>query len=159
MALNSTFIANRDAVPSVLTTVGGELHRVQGVVEAAGETAGAVYRFNSIPSNARNIRVFFACDDLGTGLTLNVGIHQTTSNGGAVVDADFFADAIDVATAAVAMTDITYERSAARIADADKPLWEQLGLTADTQRDYDITGTSVSAAATGTMILIAEFVV
>lgn len=159
MALNSTYIANRDATPAVLTTVGGEIRRVQGVVEAAGESATAVYRFCSIPSNARSIRVFFASDDLGTGLTLDVGIHQTTANGGAVVDADFFASAIDVATAAVAFTEVTYERAATRIADADKPLWEQLGLSADSNRDYDVTGTSASAAATGTMLVVVEYVV
>ena len=64
-----------------------------------------------------------------------------------------------MATSAVAMTDITYERAATRIADAEKPLWLQLGLSADSQRMYDITGVSAVAAATGTMVVVCDYVV
>lgn len=159
--LKSGFITNRDASPSVLTTaMGGRLRKVWGTLEGAGGDAASTYRFCEIPSNARAIRVWFASDDLSAaGATLDVGLYQTTANGGAVVDADFFASAIDVATAAVATTEITWERAATRISDIEKPLWEQLGLTADSQRSYDITGVSNVAAVTGTMVVFAEFVV
>ncbi len=159
--LKSGYITNREATPSVLSnSQGGEVRRAWGVVEAAGGDAGSTYRFCSIPSNARAITVRFASDDLsGAGATMDIGLYQTPANGGAVVDADFFASALDVATTAVAFTDITYERAATRIADAEKPLWEQLGLTADSQRDYDVTGVSAVAAATGTMYVLVEYVV
>lgn len=159
--LKSGAITNRDATPSVLTTAqGSNVHRVWGKIEAAGGDAGSTYRFCSIPSNARGIVVRFASDDLsGSGATMDIGLYQTTANGGAVVDADFFASAIDVATAAVSMTDITYERAATRIDDIEKPLWEQLGLSADPGRDYDVTGVSAVAAATGTMVVIVDYVV
>ena len=157
--LKSGAITNRDAIPSVKTTASaGNVRRAYGVVECAGGDAGSTYRFCSIPSNARGIRAFFASDDLGTGVTLNVGLYQTTANGGAVVDADFFASAIDVATAAVGVTEITYERDATRIADAEKPLWEQLGLTKDPAIDYDVTAVSAGAAATGTALVVVEYV-
>lgn len=159
--LKSGSITNRDATPAVLTNaLNSTVRRVVGVIEAAGGDAGSTYRFGEIPSNARAIRVWFASDDLsGAGATMDLGIYQNVANGGAVVDADFFASAIDVATAAVALTEVTYERAATRIADSEKPLWEQLGLSADTTRTYDIVGVSGTAAATGTMLVIAEFIV
>nr|DAQ54398.1 MAG TPA: hypothetical protein [Caudoviricetes sp.] len=158
--LKSGAITNRDATPSVLnTSQGGILRQAWGKVEAAGGDAGSTYRFASIPSNARAVRVWFVSDDLGTGVTMDVGLYQTPANGGAVVDADFFASAIDVATSAVATTEITWERGAALIDEIEKPLWERLGLSADPGRDYDITGVSGSAAATGTMAVFCTYIV
>lgn len=158
--LKSTQLSNRDAIPVVFNSSNqGVMRRSVAVVEAAGGDAGSTYRFCAIPSNAKNIRVMFSCDDLGTGTTLDVGLYQTPANGGAVFDADFFASAIDVATGAVAVTDITYERAATRIADAEKPLWQQMGLSADPGRDYDITAVSGAAAATGTIMILVDYVV
>ncbi len=159
--LKSGAITNRDATPSVLnTSQGGVVRQVWGKVEAAGGDAGSTYRFCSIPSNARMIRAWFSCDDLsGSGATLDVGLRQTTANGGAVVDADFFASALDVATAAVAITEITFERGATLIDELEKPLWERLGLSADSNREYDVTGVSGTAAATGTMAVFLTYTV
>jgi hypothetical protein len=100
--LKSGYITNRDATPAVLTTGNpGQVFRSYGKVEAAGGDAGSTYRFCSIPSNAKMVRCWFSSDDLSAaGATMNLGLYQTTANGGAVVDADFFASAIDVATAA-----------------------------------------------------------
>lgn len=159
--LKSGAITNRDATPAVLnTSQGGIVRQVWGKIEAAGGDAGSTYRFASIPSNARAIRIWFSSDDLsGAGATMDVGLYQTTANGGAVVDADFFASALDVATAAVATTEITWERGATLIDEIEKPLWERLGLSADSKRDYDITGVSAVAAATGTMVVFCTYVV
>lgn len=159
--LKSGAITNRDATPAVLnTSQGAQVRQVWGKVEAAGGDAGSTYRFASIPSNARAIRCWFASDDLsGSGATLDLGLYQTPANGGAVVDADFFASALDVATSAVALTEVTFERGAALIDEIEKPLWERLGLSADPQRDYDITGVSAVAAATGTMAVFCTYVV
>jgi len=158
--LKSGIITNRDATPSVLTTGNpGTVVRAFGKVECAGGDAGSTYRFCTVPSNAKMVRAFYSCDDLGTGLTMNVGLYQTTANGGAVADADFFASALDVATAAVAMTEITFERGAALIDEIEKPLWERLSLSADSQRDYDVTAVSAAAAATGTMAVWVEYVI
>lgn len=158
--LKSGVITNRDATPVTLTTANpGQVMRAYGVVEAAGGDAGSTYRFCTVPSNAKMVRAFYSCDDLGTGLTLNIGLYQTTANGGAVVDADFFASALDVATSAIAVTEITFERGATLIDELEEPLWERLGLSADSQRDYDVTAVSVSAAATGTVAVWVEYVI
>lgn len=158
--LLSGAITNRDATPRVANSAqGGIVRKVWGYIEAAGGDAGSTYRFCSIPSNARAISVEIATDDLGTGCTLNVGLYQTTGNGGAVVDADFFASAVDVATAAVAITDITHESAVYGLEDYEKPLWEALGLSADSHREYDVTAVSVSAAVTGTILVKVTYVV
>ena len=158
--LKSGVITNRDAVPVVLTTANpGQVFRSYGVVEAAGGDAGSTYRFCTVPSNAKFVRAFYSCDDLGAGATIDVGLYQTTANGGAVVDADFFASALDVSTSAVAITEISVERGATLIADFEKPLWSRLGLSADSQRDYDVTAVSGSAAITGTVLVWVEYVI
>jgi hypothetical protein len=159
--LKSGVITNRDATPAVLTTANpGQVFRSYGKVEAAGGDAGSTYRFCTVPSNAKLVRCWFSSDDLsGSGATLNLGLYQTTANGGAVVDADFFASALDVATAAVAITEVTFERGATLIDELEQPVWQRLGLSADSQRDYDVTGVSGVAAATGTMVVWVEYVI
>lgn len=159
--LKSGAITNRDATPSVLNTgQGTPVRRVFGKVECAGGDAGSTYRFCTIPSNARCVRVWFSSDDLsGSGATMDVGLYKTVPDGGAVVDADFFASAVDVATAAVALTEITFERGATLIDELEKPVWERLGLSADPKIEYDVTGVSGVAAATGTAVVIVDYVV
>lgn len=160
--VKSAAITNRDATPAVLTSCqGGRVRRAWGTVEAlaAGDT-GSTYRMCEIPSNARAIRVVLATDDLGTTATLDVGIYQNTANGGAVVDADFFASAINANSAAVAETMVSHESGAYNIDDIEKPLWEALGLTADSNRTYDVVVTSAGDIdANGTITVIVDYVV
>lgn len=158
--LKSSVITNRDATPVVLSTANpGTVRRAYGLCECAGGDLGSTYRFCSIPSNAKCVRAFYSCDDLGTSVTMNIGLYQTTGNGAAVVDADFFASALDVATAAVGITEITFERGATLIDELEDPLWERLSLTADPSIDYDVVGVSAGAAATGTVAVWIEYVV
>lgn len=159
--LKSAAITARDSTPPAATNSNpGQLFRSWGKIEAAGGDAGSTYRFCTIPSNARCIKAYFSSDDLsGSTATLNLGLYQTTENGGAVVDADFFASAIDVNAAAVAWTDVSVERAATLIDELEKPLWERIGLSADSQRNYDVTGVSVSAAVSGTMAVYVDYVV
>ena len=157
--LKSTPVTNADASPIVFNNALVEKGRVYSsvaTIEAAGGDAGSTYRMIRLPSSARVTRLEFASDDLGTGLTVNIGLYDVAAD--AVEDADFFASAVDVATAAVARTDVTYESGVVAIENAGKALWEQLGLSADPYTDFDIYVTSVSAAATGTMTIWAEFV-
>lgn len=159
--LKSGVITNRDATPPVLTTANpGQVFRSYGKIEAAGGDLASTYRFCTVPSNAKLVRCWFSSDDLsGSGATLNLGLYQTTANGGAVVDQDFFASALDVATAAVAVTEVTFERGATLIDELEQPLWQRLGLSADTQRDYDVVGVTATAGATGTMVVWVEYVI
>lgn len=125
-----------------------------GLVEAVADDIGSVYRLIRVPSRAVIKRLELASDDLGTSVTTNVGLYA--ADDGAVVDADFFASAVDVATAAVARTDITYESGIVDLADQGKQLWEQLGLTEDPGVFYDISAVVAGGAATGTYALWAD---
>lgn len=160
--VKSAAITNRDATPAVFTSAqGGIVRRAWGTAEAAAAgDAGSTYRLCEIPSNARAIRVVLACDDLGTTATLDVGIYQNTANGSAVVDADFFASAVNANTAAVAETMVSHESGAYNIDAIEKPLWQALGLTADSNRSYDVVVTSVGDIdAAGTITLVVDYVV
>lgn len=160
--VKSSAITNRDATPSVASvSQGGVVRRTWGTVEAAaaGDT-GSTYRMCSIPSNAHAIRVVLTTDDLGTTATLDVGIYQTTANGAAVVDADFFASAINANSAAVAETMVSHESGVYGREDLELPLWEALGMSADTSRNYDVVVTSVGDIdAAGTISVAVDYVV
>jgi hypothetical protein len=143
--LKSTPITNATASPIVFNTSGisaGVLRQSVATIEAnAAADAGSTYRMVRIPSNATGITVIFACDDLGTTATVNIGLYDV--DGGAVVDADLFASAVDCNAAAVAPTHVEHESAVYGIEDIEKPLWEVLGLSADPMKDYDLTIVSV----------------
>ncbi len=160
MAINNRKSSNLTDLDATLTIYpnrfdnGAYVRNAFGLVEAVADDIASVYRLIRVPSRAVIKRVELASDDLGTSVTVNVGLYA--KDDGAVVDADFFASAVDVATAAVARTDITYESAVIDLADQGKQLWEQLGLTEDPAVEYDISAVVAGGAATGTFALWAE---
>ncbi len=162
-ALKSTPITNADASPKVANNPGvtdGMLRRAVGTVEnLAADAVGSTYRMVRVPSNAHIHRVEYAADAAGATGQYNVGVYQTAANGGAVVDADFFASALDPGAAAIARTDITHESAVYGLEDVEKALWSALGLSADPGIDYDIVFTvSEIVADVGTQTLWVEYV-
>jgi hypothetical protein len=145
----SAVITNRDATPKVISNsnlADGLLHEAVGQLELlTTDDATSKKIFCQIPSNARVSQVLLSCDDSGTAGAMDIGIYQTTANGSAVVDADFFASA-QVLTTALANSDVTHESGVFGIEDAEKPLWEALGLSADPKIAYDVVGTITTAA-------------
>lgn len=159
--LKSPSITNADAAQVTINNsrVTGQFrfHAVDTDEMGTGDL-GSTYRMLRVPSNAFDIQVWVAADDLGTTGLANIGIYKETNAGGAVVDADFFASAVDFKTAATARTDVTYEAGVYTIDDVGKPLWEALGLSADPGINYDITLTTTEAfQAAGTMTMWAEW--
>lgn len=124
-------------------------HQRQSVatVEVGAVDAASTYRFFRLPSNATGISLIFASDDLGTTPTVNVGLYDI--NGGAVVDATLFASAINVNSAAVAPTEIAHESGTYDISKIEQPLWQVLGLSADPQKEYDVTAVLAAASDVG----------
>jgi len=174
--VKSSIITNRDATPQVLNDAGingGLVRSAVAMVEvSAAANSGSTYIMFPIPSNASNLRVWVVTDDLGTStITADVGLYQTTANGSAAVDADFFANALDLAdpgSGSLTLTGLTAQgieithSNAYGIDDVEKPLWEALGLSADSQRDYDVVVTMDSGAAVdtgGTIVVKATWVV
>ncbi|HEY4761338.1 MAG TPA: hypothetical protein VIH42_12215 [Thermoguttaceae bacterium] len=159
----STFITNADADPKVLTSdyiSKGTLYEAVGTVEvAAADDDGSVYRMVRVPSNARITSILTGCDAITLGTSYHLGVYQTAANGGAVVDADVFASAVDLSSALV-FTEHMLEATATDIDKVEKRLWELLALAADSMRDYDICWTSVTnGTAAGTIATKVKYVI
>jgi hypothetical protein len=143
---NSNVITNAVATPRVPNSpaVGGaaDLKEVAGLVTcAADDSATSVHRFVRVPSNARISQLLFSTGDASSAGAMDLGIYQTAANGGAVVDADLFASALDLTGGPMKNLDVTYESDEYTPAESIKPLWEVLGLSSDPCREYDIAST------------------
>jgi len=164
-AIKSTPLTNADASPVVLNTAqisGGRLRfkRGYGATVTAAAEIGSTIRCFRVKSNDLVAKLFLDCTAFGTGCTANIGLYKTAADGGAVVDADFFASAVDI-SAALVQSNVT--REAAGTPNAvnymEKCIWEALGLTTDPQIDYDVVATLAAAATgTGTLCLSGEIV-
>lgn len=142
--VNTTLISNRTATPRVANKPwnnAGLKSTGVGLLEVStSEDVGNILRFCAIPSNAAVRAVFLYCDAVAVGGAMDIGIYRTADDGGAVVDADFFASA-QVVTAALARSNVAHESGVYDIDDLDKPLWQALGLSADPSVWYDVAGT------------------
>jgi hypothetical protein len=162
--IKSTPITNRDAAPKVLNdshVQAGILLEAVGICEAAAAaTSASTYKFCQVPSNARISSVLLSSDDHGTTGLINVGIYKSTQDGGTVVDADFFASAVDIKTAALVDSNITHESGTYDIDDSEKPLWSALGLTSDPMITYDVVGQLTEASLSGgTMVIKVRYAI
>lgn len=160
----SNAITNGDATPNVLsssTICQGILRESVGTVEAAAaDDNDSIYRMVRVPSSARISSILLASDAVTGSSDVNVGVWQTAANGGAVVNENIFADAVDLSTSATAFTEVILETTATDIAKVEYPLWQLLGLSADPNRDYDICLKAVAAAsAAGTYAMKVKYVV
>ncbi|HMU86915.1 MAG TPA: hypothetical protein PKC11_04715 [Agitococcus sp.] len=157
-------ITNRDATPKVknnaILTEGLVRENVGTVEVASGDSIGSKYIMFQVPSNARVAQLLVSSDDIGTTTIGDIGLYKTTADGGAVVDADFFASALSLKDGALNSVDVTHESGVYDIDDAEKPLWSALGLTADPSIFYDVVMTLTAAAdAAGTFTLKGKYVI
>lgn len=164
VTVKSTQITNRDALPRVFNN-----GRVDGAAKlialdtfaiANGDSIASKYIVVSVPSRAVPVGLRVSCPDIGTTTVADIGLYRTTLDGGAVVDADFFASALSLSGGAIAKTESVYESGVITLANAAKPLWEILGLSADPCCDYDVVLTLTAAAdAAGVGLLELEYVI
>lgn len=143
---NSNTIANAISVPKTANTpqVGGKARLIEEagyVANAADDSANSIHRFVRVPSNARISQLLFSTGDASTAGAINLGVYQTSENGGAVVDADLFASALDLTGGPFNNSDQTYESGEYTLAESIQPLWQVLGLSEDPSREYDIAAT------------------
>jgi hypothetical protein len=163
VAVKSTQITNRDATPRVINnprvTSGVKQVALDTAVITSGNSVGSTYLIAQVPSRAIVTAVCVSSPDIGTTTAADIGLYQATLNGGAVVDADFFASAVSLSGGAISKSDVTFESGAYTLANGAKPLWEALGLSADPGIDYDVVLTLTGAAdATGTALVEIEYV-
>lgn len=154
----STLVTNADAAVQVLnkqTEDGGRLREKIATVETVnGDSIASTYRFFRVKSSDRVSSLLLDSDDIGATTIADFGLYDIAAAGGAVVDADFFASAVSLKDGALANTDITHESGVIDAANYGKQVWEQLGLTADPKKVYDVAATLTAAAdAAGTITL------
>lgn len=162
VAVKSTVVTNNTSTPRVQNSFGLENGRVirainANVAIANGDSATSTYRFGKIRSGDYVDRIRMISADIGTTTAMDVGLYDVLqhTNGGAVVDADFFASAVSLSGGAID-SDVTFEAAAAGglYTNSEKRVWESLGLTADPHKEYDVVGTLTGAAdAAGTVTL------
>jgi hypothetical protein len=162
VAVKSTLITNADALPAVLNSprVDGGFERIEVATAAitSGDNTGSTYRMFRVPSNAvmTDLRVY--SPDIGTTTISDIGLYRTAKDGGAVVDADFFASALSLKDGAINGTDVLHESAVFSIANSGKELWDALGLTSDPSVFYDVAFTlTADADATATVKLIGRY--
>lgn len=165
VTLKSTAITNMDATPAVLNSANnsnGNIRESQGLAAIGnGDSVGSTYRVARIRSSARVSSIKVWAPDIGTTTAADFGLYDTAANGGAVVDADFFASAVALNAGPYVALDVTFEAGAAggNIANAEQRIWEALGLTVDPYKDYDVALTLTGAAdAAGTTLVRVQHV-
>jgi len=150
--VNSTWITNAVATPKVATSsnesAGTLIEASSEATVSATQTSGDTIRLVRVPSNARISQVLLSTADATTAGAINIGVYQTADNGGAVVDADLFASALALTGGPFNNSDQTFESGEYTYAESALPLWEVLGLSADSNREYDIVAT-VSTTGNG----------
>lgn len=157
----STVITGADSQPRVLTNAHlsrGQVFEAVGTVEvAAADSDTSTFRFARLRSSDRVSSIHVWSDAITAGTSFDIGLYRIAADGGAVVDADLFASAVDLSSA-VAGTDVTFEATATNISQIEKRLWELLGLSSDPGYDYDVvlTANTVGSAA-GTISLRVRF--
>ncbi len=164
VTLKSGPITNRDAAPSVAnnsSVEGGNVREVAGTLESvSGDSIGSKYILAQVPSNARVSQLLVYSDDIGVTTIADFGLYRNTLDGGAVVDADFFASALSLKDGALNGVDITHESAVFGVEDIEKPLWEALGLSEDPGVFYDIVATLTAASdAAGTLSIKCKYAI
>jgi hypothetical protein len=152
LTLKSTAITNREATPRVLNNpgVGGGARLKCAIGHIASVTASlsitSIIRLVEIPSGAivTNLKFQSAAQTAGK---FDIGLYRTNSDGGAVVDQDFFVSAVDCA-AAVVLADIVNESTTYTIAKQSQPIWQAVGMSADPKSMLDVCAVVVTTDVT-----------
>lgn len=160
----STEVTNADATPPVKTHVSvshGRLHEKVATVEiAVADSNGHEYRLFRVHSSWRISEILRYNDAITSGTDFDVGIYDIAENGGAVVSVNLFADAISLASASTTGVNDQFESGGGTgIEEIEKPLWDLLGLSADSGKWYDLvyTGVAVGSGA-GTLSVRLRYV-
>ncbi len=160
----ATAITNADATPIVLNNRSNTRAPVYMAVEtletAAADDDNSVYRFFRLPSNAVIYSIQVLNDAITSGSSWHCGIWDTAANGGAVVDADVFASAVDLSAGTAAWLELRFEAATTGpIEYADYELWRLLDLgaatyTIDPQKEFDLCLQGITVGSTASTITL-----
>lgn len=157
----SAAIAQRDGIPSQTNSTqastkvatGRVKESIGAIAVANGDSAASVLRLFSVHSSWRVSALLLSSTAI-TGAAADIGLYDLpTRNAGAVVDADLFASAADLATAQNS-TNVLIESGTVTPDKLEWPLWRVLGLAADPGVYYDVAATlTAGATAAGSIAL------
>jgi hypothetical protein len=160
----SAAITNMDATPPVLNNRSGTRApayiAVQTLETAAADDDNSVYRFFRLPSNAKIYSIAVLNDAITSGTSWNCGLWDTAANGGAVVDADLFASAVDLSAGTAAWLELRFEAATSGpIEYADYELWRIADLgaatyTVDPQKEWDLCLQGVTVGSSASTITL-----
>lgn len=162
VTVKSTALTNADATPQVQNTPlihrGRRNHSVAFAAVANGDSIASQYRLTRVRSSDRLTTLALYCTAITT-CAANLGLYETTANGGAAAvspsygggAAACFAAAQSLA-AALNGVNVTY--SVTTLAQIEKRVWELLGFTSDPGKDFDLVLTLTAAAASAGTVAI-----
>lgn len=163
VAVKSTVITNADAVPVVFNSAildkGSDHNSIAIANIANGDSIGSTYRMFRVRSGDRVQDLVLRTQAITTAAA-DIGLYDTAANGGAVVSSAFWAAAQTLA-AANNFIDVRFQSGAngGLLTNAEKRIWEALGLAADPRKEYDVVLTLTAAAtAAGAAVLQVGFV-
>lgn len=157
--IKSTLVSNYDAQPRVLSNsleAGGGVEETVGIVAVgATDTAASVYRVGFISSGVRISDVEIMNDSLTTGTSYKFGVALNTQDGGALPAAlsdAIFGSVVNLVTLRNTWTSIYFPSilgAGGLVANTRLRIWELLGFTADTFKEYHLIMTGVTASTVG----------
>lgn len=154
----STLVSNAQASPPVVGTNRGLTITTVDTMEVSdGAAADVAILSVRLPVDAILPSVKIATDDFGTSTTMDVGLYLANADGTfTAISAACIGSAIDVATAAVALTEIRFETK--NIDTVKKKVWEIAGLSARPAYGELYLGVSFPAETTaaGTVSVITQ---
>ena len=131
---------------------GGKILTVAFMFEqAAADSDTSVYRLARLPANAIPIKCEIYADAAIDGSDYDLGLY-VPGVGGAAVDANLFADAIDLSAGVAVTAAANNGLHDLPIEDVGQKLWELLDLSVPGRQDYDLCLTANTAGgAAGTI--------
>lgn len=160
VAVKSTSITNLDASPRVMNTQGeGAGFSMEEIDDYVTITAAAsitsVFRVVRVPTTVKMKSLIFESQAQGAGV-VDIGVYYSASVddspaaaalAGAVVDQDFFASSVNLASLVVPTQEIN-ESTTYSLDKRSLPLWQAVGLSADPGGWFDIALTVVGTDVT-----------
>lgn len=147
----STVISNSDAssrIPNSPHLAGADVQSsVAKVNIAATDSNTSTYRLARLKSSMRMQSIKLLFDAITGGTSFKLGLYDTAAAGGAAVNSNLFANALDLSGGNTLGLEVLNQNNS--IANMEKRVWELLGLSADPFKDYDLVLTAVTIGTSG----------
>lgn len=154
---SSTLVTNLAAVPPKINDCKhshGRLRLISDTIEIGStDSDNSIYRMVPVYSSWSIKHVWLWNDAVSGGSDFDLGVYLPSGDGGAAVDVNAFADAVDMSSARVAPLDLAFE--VRDIANINQQVWQAAGLAVDPKRFYDLAFTAITIGSGGGTLTLA----